>query len=144
MKSFAEYITEMDFDSDPLLEYPKKGKLTVARDFYFYNSFNPKSYLRFNISSSKADIQKAVDKDIKELGKKKAFKDKVGEMKVSTYPKGTYSYELHYTSRPGGGNRIMSITLPLPPDMKNTDHVVFAIGDWDLMKLVKDGTIKFK
>lgn len=136
MLTFAEYITESVEDYNQFLQYGGRGKLKITKDLYFYKSINPRALPLWTISTKEADVQKSVDKDIKELGRKKSFKDRIGEMKLSKYPKGMYEYSMHTRKGPNG-DQFEALTLPLG----RTDF--FVLDRYVVLKLYKEGVIKF-
>ena len=139
MKSFSEYIALNEWE-DPyaeFLQYERKGRVSIGRDLYFYKSLNPRAFPLWTISPNESDVKKAADKDLKELGRKKAFKDRVGEMKVSKYPKGTYEYSMHLSKGPKG-DQLQALTLPLG----RTDF--FVLPREEVKKFFEAGILKFK
>ena len=136
MDTFAEYIKESSDEFEQFLAYQNKGKLKITKDLYYYKSLDPKSLPLWTISTKEADVQKKVDKDMKACAKNKSYKDRLEEIKVSKYPKGTYEYTMHTRKGPRG-DQLQAITLPFG----RFDY--FVLDRWDVLKLFKEGVLKF-
>ena len=148
MKTLAEYINSecssaLEAQQDEFAQFnelPRKGKAVISKDLYWYKSVDPKATFKglITVSSNPADAQKAADKELNALKKKKAFKDRLEIFDVQKYPKGTYDYSSYVSSLFPGENRLESITLPLG----RSDY--FTLDRWNVLKLFKEGVLKFK
>lgn len=142
MNTFSEYIGGLCEGLEELEQFkdiPKRGKVRLAKDVYWFKSVDPKALIKgmTTLGSNPADARKAADKEAAALKKKKAFKDKPELFEVQKCSKGTYDYTCAKSKGPKG-EQIEGLALSLGRD----EHLV--LDRWNILKLHKEGVLKFQ
>ena len=152
MKSFFEYMDNQLVVSEDAREdfmelaqkLPDKGgKVSFVKDIYWYKCpaqelMPMKHGMTWTISDNPAEVQKRIDMDLKMLEKKKAWKDKLDQIAIQKFPKGTYTYTSRKNKTPHG-MELATITL----DKQIDRYTWFVLDRWVVRKLLKNGSIQF-